>query len=163
MSVNKYKKHVLVLPEDRADHQIAHGFQLHSSVNARAIQVLPILGGWKKVRDRFVQTHITGMRNYSQRHIVMLVDFDQKQARFDKMKTPVPPDLSHRVFVIGVWSEPELLRSDSGMHFEQIGRELASECRDGTRQLWSHPLLRHNEAELERMITVLKPFLFLDP
>ncbi len=163
MSVNKYRKHVLVLPEDRADHQIAHGFQLHASVNARAIQVLPILGGWTRVRDNFEQVHIRGMRNHSQRHIVMLVDFDQKQTRFDQMKALVPQDLEQRVFVVGVWSEPESLRSDSGMNFERIGRELASECHDGTRVLWNHPLLQHNEAELERMIRVLRPFLFLEP
>jgi hypothetical protein len=48
MSVNKYEDHVLVLPEDDANRQIANGFILNSNVKERAIQVLPIADGWDK-------------------------------------------------------------------------------------------------------------------
>jgi hypothetical protein len=45
MSVNRYKPHVFILPEDGADHELADGFQLHPSlVNSRQIQVMPIVG-----------------------------------------------------------------------------------------------------------------------
>lgn len=37
MSVNKYKPHVFVIPEDDADRQIADGFVLHPGVAARQV------------------------------------------------------------------------------------------------------------------------------
>jgi len=48
MRVNKFVEHILVLPEDDANRQIVNGFILNLSVNATAIQVLPIANGWKK-------------------------------------------------------------------------------------------------------------------
>lgn len=51
--MNKYKPHVLVLPEDDANRQIANGFLLNSNLNRNAIQILPIAGGWLKVVDTF--------------------------------------------------------------------------------------------------------------
>ena len=40
MSVNVYNPHVLVLPEDDANRQIANGFLLEPSIKHRNIQVL---------------------------------------------------------------------------------------------------------------------------
>ncbi len=53
MSPNKYAPHVLVLPEDDANNDIANGFLRHDALDLRAIQVLPCAGGWGKVRDAF--------------------------------------------------------------------------------------------------------------
>jgi hypothetical protein len=47
MSVNRYKQHVLILPEDDANRQIANGFLL--DVNARQVQVQNVGGGWSAV------------------------------------------------------------------------------------------------------------------
>jgi hypothetical protein len=160
MGANKYRNHVLVLPEDRAGHEMANGFQLHESVDTRVIQVLPNAGGWSRVRDGFAQELIAGMNKYPQRYVVLLVDFDRQEARLGDMKSVIPQELVDRVFVIGVWSEPEDLRREVGLDFENIGRKLASECRDDSKDLWYHPLLQHNADELERMTAVLKPFLF---
>ena len=44
MSVNVYKPHVLVLPEDDANREIANGFLLAPSLKLRNIQVLPCAG-----------------------------------------------------------------------------------------------------------------------
>lgn len=46
MSINKYKAHLLVLPEDDANRQMANGFILDPNLNERVIQVLPPVGGW---------------------------------------------------------------------------------------------------------------------
>ena len=51
MSVNVFQPHLMVLPEDDANRQIVNGFLLDPSLNQRAIQPLPIDGGWSKVRD----------------------------------------------------------------------------------------------------------------
>jgi hypothetical protein len=49
------------------------------------------------------------------------------------------------------------------LSFEDIGEGLANDCADNTNSLWGHPLLRHNRAELDRMIAAVKPFLFQGP
>jgi Zn/Cd-binding protein ZinT len=64
MSINKYHKHILVLPEDDANRQIANGFILDSNLNDRAIQILPPAGGWTKVIDFFKNTHVSRMYQY---------------------------------------------------------------------------------------------------
>lgn len=55
MSINAYKPHLLVLPEDDANRQIADGFVLDSNCNYRAIQVLRVAGGWLKVTTAQMQ------------------------------------------------------------------------------------------------------------
>ncbi|MCU0543136.1 MAG: hypothetical protein MUE44_13345 [Oscillatoriaceae cyanobacterium Prado104] len=159
--MNKYQPHVLVLPEDDANRQIANGFILNSSVNELAIQVLPIANGWEKVVDSFKKNHVSEMRKFTQRMIVLLMDFDEDcEDRLSYVKEQIPDDLENRVFVIGVLSEPEKLRSDLRKNFEKIGETLANDCSDNTNQLWGHALLKHNKNELDRMIISIKPFLF---
>lgn len=161
MSVNKYQPHVLVLPEDDANRQIANGFILNSNVNEPAIQVLPIADGWEKVVDNFKENHISEMRKFSKRMIVLLIDFDRKEERLSYVKSQIPEDLKYRVFVLGVLSEPEDLKRSIGTgKLEKIGETLAKDCSDNTDQLWGHALLKHNKTELERMILSVKPFLF---
>ena len=41
--MNRYKPHVLVVPEDDANRQLANGFLQNPALNLRAIQVLPLL------------------------------------------------------------------------------------------------------------------------
>ncbi len=161
MSVNKFLPYVYILPEDDADRQIANGFVLDSLVNLRAVQVLPPPGGWRKVRDEFEQIHCGLMSGNPNQHIVLLVDFDDQTVdRMKQMRAFIPKSLADRVFVIGVESEPERLKVAIGTSYEQIGQDLARECRGTTRDKWSHFLLKHNSAELDRMTPILKPILF---
>lgn len=162
MTVNKYQDHILVLPEDDANRQIVIGFILNSNViNERAIQVLPIANGWGKVVDNFQDNHVSEMRRLPKRMMVLLIDFDEDyDNRFKYVKDRIPDDLENRVFVIGVLSEPEKLRSDIRKSFENIGETLAKDCPDKTNELWGHDLLKHNKMELDRMILFVKPFLF---
>jgi hypothetical protein len=57
-------------------------------------------------------------------------------------------------------SEPEDLCKKLNMKFEKIGQALAQDCADNTQTVWGHPLLKHNESELGRMVESGKPFLF---
>ena len=59
MSVNKYLPHVLVLPEDDANRQLANGFLLDRALMTRSIQVLAEAGGWTAVLDRFKSDHVS--------------------------------------------------------------------------------------------------------
>lgn len=161
MGMNKYKPHIFVLPEDDATRQIANGFVLNLTINARTIQILPPAGGWGKVLDEFEREYVCEMRKYPQRNIVLIIDFDcQVNERLNDIKTKIPQELSNRVFVLGVLSEPEKLRRNLGKNFEDIGKSLSQDCSDNTQKTWGHELLKHNKTELDRMVSFVKPFLF---
>jgi hypothetical protein len=163
MSLNKYKPHLLVLPEDDANRQIANGFILDPNLNARAIQILPPVGGWKKTLDNFRDDHAPEMKDYPERRIVLLIDFDQKYEKRLSCVKQISPELVDRVFVLGALSEPEDLKRNIGKNFEDIGEALSQDCVDNTREVWGHDLLKHNETELDRMIFSVKLFLFNQP
>jgi hypothetical protein len=74
MSINKYQPHILVLPEDRANSEMATGFLLNSKLNERSIQVLPFVRGWKTVVEKFTDDFAPTMRQYSGRTVVLLME-----------------------------------------------------------------------------------------
>ena len=160
MSINKYRPHLLVLPEDDANRQIANGFILDPNLNHRAIQVLPPSGGWKKVLEDLRNVHAPEMQKLPHRTIVLLIDFDGDERRLSYIESQIPEQLRDRVFVLGVLSEPENLRSDIQKSLESIGEALAKDCAENTNELWGHNLLKHNRTELDRMISSVKPYLF---
>lgn len=162
MSSNRYQPHLIVLPEDDANRQIANGFLNNLNLNSRAIQVLPEARGWQDVVEKFTNDYASTMRKLSQRMIVLLIDFDEDENRLGYIKQQIPSDLTDRVCVLGVLSEPERLRSSMGhrQSFEGIGEALANDCSDNTDELWKQELLKHNKPELERMVIAVKPFLF---
>jgi len=159
MSVNKYQRHVLLLPEDDANRQLAIGFLLDPLLVDRRIDVLEVAGGWTNLLDHFRSDHVAEMNRYPERHMVLLLDFDERQDRLDTAKAAIADHLVDRVFVLGVWSEPEDLRPDLGS-YETIGQNLAKDCREDTNTTWDHPLLRHNGGELDRLRERVRPFLF---
>ncbi|HAG81331.1 MAG TPA: hypothetical protein DCL61_09180 [Cyanobacteria bacterium UBA12227] len=158
--MNREKEHILVLPEDRANEEIANGFIQIPNVNSRTIKIERPAGGWKKVLKKFEEEHIAVMRQYTKSRVVLLIDFDQRDDRLSYVNSQIPDDLKERVFVLGVFSNPESLRNDVGKNFEGIGEALANNCSDNTNDLWEHELLKHNKIELNRMISSVKPFLF---
>ena len=93
MSVNNYRPHLLVLPEDSANSEMANGFLLNSNLNERLIQVLPFARGWITVVDKFIDDHVSKMRLYPDRMIALLIDFDEKENRLDYVMTRIPSDL----------------------------------------------------------------------
>ena len=162
MSVNKYRPHVFVIPEDRRDAQIANGFAQHPSVTARQIQVVEEAGGWLRVLDTFNQEYVPLLEQYADAHVVMIVDFDGDAAgRRSKFEAEIPPALQARVFVIGPRDTPESLKRSLGQTYEDIGRLLADECDGDRRETWDHELLRHNEEDRLRLLQTVKPFLFV--
>ncbi len=158
MSINKYIPHILVLPEDDANRQIAKGFV--RDLDGRFIQVVPVAGGWKKVVEQFTNHYAHTMERFPKRMMALIIDFDQSEDRFNYVRNQIPKDLKNRVFILGVLSEPEKLKKDTEKSFEDIGKSLAKDCVNNTNELWGHDLLKHNETELNRMIKDVKPLLF---
>ena len=161
MSCNRHKEHLLVLPEDDANRQIAVGFQNHLSVNFRCMQILEEARGWTNAKDTFLKTYVGSMRKYEKCLFLLLIDFDQNKDRRENIQAEIPVDLKDRVFILGTESEPEALRSDlNGKPLEKIGDVLAEECAESNHALWNHRLLKHNQPELNRLRPLLKRFLF---
>ena len=159
MSVNKHLPHVLVIPEDDANRQLANGFQLDPLLDTRRMQILEEAGGWREVLDRFAADHVPEMDRYPSRFIVLLLDFDGREDRLNTVRDAIPERLQERVFVLGAWSEPEELRQNLGS-YETIGLAMAKDCRDDTQETWAHSLLSHNAGELARLRKQVRPILF---
>ena len=161
MSLNKFIPHVYVIPEDRANEEIANGFINHDQVKARQIQVLPCGTGWCSVRDKFRIEYVPYLRTYPKGHVVMLIDFDGGYAnRLAEFEQVIPDDLKERVFVVGTGKTPEDLKKMLGKHFEPIGKSLADDCFAGTETVWSHEQLKHNDPDRQRLVQTVKPILF---
>jgi hypothetical protein len=161
MSPNKDKPHVLVLPEDDANRQLANGFHLEVPfTQQRQMQVLPVAGGWHRVLDLFQSTHAPEMDRHPHRFVVLLIDFDNQQGqRMQQARQRIPGHLIDRVFVLGASDEPEDLTTLGS--FEEVGSRLARECRDGAEATWGNDVLRHNANELARLRHQLLPILFV--
>jgi hypothetical protein len=158
MSVNKFHPHILILPEDDANKDLANGFHMEVSL-VRQMQVLPVAGGWIEVLNQFESDHIVGMDLYPNRYMVLLIDCDGQEDRYDNARRRIPEHLRDRVFILGVWSEPEALRDDLGS-LETIGMNLAKDCREETDGTWNHNLLQHNAIELARLRTCVGEIVF---
>jgi hypothetical protein len=157
---NRYRPHVLVLPEDDANRQLANGFLLDQALSTRSIRVLEVAGGWLEVVDHFLSDHAAGMKSNEHRHMVLLIDFDGKESRLSQVKARIPEDLADRVFILGALNEPEDLKSANLGSYEAIGLAMAQDCREETDKIWSHDLLRHNADELDRLRERVRPILF---
>ena len=161
MTMNKYVPHVYVIPEDDANRQIANGFVLHHRVDSRRIQVMPEAGGWNNVLRTFRAEYVNILQSWPKAHVAMLIDFDgRSDLRRAEFEQATPDALRARVFVVGSKQNPEVLKKALGKHCEQIGESLADDCDSGTKTLWGHEELNHNNADLQRMVQTVKPFLF---
>jgi hypothetical protein len=149
MSVNRERPYLLILPEDRRNHQIATGFQIE--FGRRQLQVLPVAGGWARVRDDFIDDYVGTMKTYPESFILLLVDFDDQPSRRDAIRNRIAENLRDRVFIIGTLSKPERLSAAIRSSYENIGRSIAKDCRQGNRDTFSHPLLLHNISEVDRL------------
>lgn len=159
--MNRYLPHVYVLPEDDRDRQLADGFVLHDQVKTPRIQVMPPAGGWHEVLKEFQTGYIKRLRERPLGHLVMLIDFDgDYHNRRTEFAQAIPSDLTDRVFVIGASETPEELRAALNRSFETIGRDLAEDCFANTRNVWGHAQLQHNNPDCQRLIQIVKPFLF---
>jgi hypothetical protein len=160
MSFDKYRPHLWLIPEDRANSQLANGFVLHDSVDSRRMTIDREADGWPKALSFLAERGVRMAQQYPKLYILMLIDFDNIVDRRILFEEKIPDGLKPRVFVIGSRIEAEDLKREFGMSLEQIGMRIAQECSEDRPDLCKHPLLDHNREELERMKAVVRPFLF---
>lgn len=156
--VNRERPHVYVLPEDKANGDMANGFMLQ--VSTRQIQVFNPAGGWLKVIDDFESGYVAHLHSHADCVMVLLIDFDgHHEDRLRDVKARVPLELADRVFVLGTLTRPEELKPSLGS-YETIGKALAVDCHNNTDATWCYELLRHNADEIARMRPHVCPILF---
>jgi hypothetical protein len=99
MSTNDYLPHIHIIPEDRADEEIANGFVQSLSLYNRSVQVLGPRNGWKKVRDCLNDDQFTKLRSGRGRRriLILLIDFDEDPSRLQDFKQRIPSDLLDRL------------------------------------------------------------------
>lgn len=153
MSVNKYKHHIVIIPEDDANRQIAVGFQI--ACNTAQIDIRELGKGWSKTVNAFIEQQIPMMRKYDKRHVILLIDFDNQTNRLDEIQIQIPEEFKLRTFIIGSLKTPEDVRNTLQLTFEKIGQTAFLDCNNSSSSFWSNAQLLHNEAELNRLKQVL--------
>lgn len=158
---NREKPHVYVIPEDKAERQIAIGFEGHYSVINRQLQVMPVADGWRNVGKVFEKEYLPILRRYEFAHVVMLIDFDgEGEHHRNELFEAVPSEYRNRVFVVGPSQEPEDLKGATKQTYEQIGFALANDCDGNQTAMWGHEQLKHNDDQRKLLLEIVKPFLF---
>jgi hypothetical protein len=161
MGLNKFLPHVMVLPEDEADRQLANGFyKCIDPARQGQLRILTPAGGWSEALKEFKSEHAPMMDRFPQRLMVLVIHYDGVLDRQDRAKACIPEQLQDRVFIIGVAIEPQDLGKGGMGLYEDIGAKLATDCREQTRETWNHQQLRHNSSELDRLFERVRPILF---
>ena len=161
MAVNKHKPHVVLVPEDDKDRQIANGFRDYFAVATNRFDIRNVAGGWSKVLDYFTSTMIFYLDRHADARVILFIDFDKQfESRLKLFTEAIPDECKGRVYVIGSFDTPEELSNATQLSAEAIGKKLAEECDSGSTELWQHDHLNHNASELERLRIDVKPILF---
>ncbi len=159
MSANVYQPHLLVIPEDKANQDIINGFLLRVESNERQLQVLDLANGWSKGKDKLLDLSEGHLKKYKNAHALLLIDHDGDSARGSNIKALISDDVKDRVFVIGVLSEPEKLKS-ANQKYEQIGGLIADGCKANNSDFWQQELLVHNLEEVRRLSEAVHDLFF---
>lgn len=161
MGVNRHRAHLIVVPEDDANRQIANGFEQIASLVGAQFRIATVSGGWTRVREDLLARYSQHLKRYPMALLLLLVDFDGTSNRVEEVKRDLDPSLMGRVFVLGAKTNPEDLRRAMNLSFEAIGLEVGKACLGENASLWCHELLQHNQPELQRLEASVKPFLFV--
>jgi hypothetical protein len=150
MSPNHHQPHLLVIPEDKANQDVVNGFLLQVESNERQLHVLNLANGWLKGRNMLLSLSEGHLKKFTNAHALLLIDHDGYPARGSEIKAQISDEIKDRVFVIGVLSEPEELKS-ANQKYEQIGKRIADGCKENNSDFWQQELLVHNLEEVQRL------------
>ena len=112
-----------------------------------------------KAVEKFKNDHIPDMNKFPGRYMILVIDFDKYDDRAEKIQNfDIPDTLRDRVFIIGSRTNPQSLKKELKMNGEEIGEAIARSCAEKTGTIWDHPLLKHNQAEIDRLRPVIEQF-----
>ena len=160
MSVNKYKPHLFVVPEDKADKNFAVGFELDPRLATGSFQIMSLAGGWLKAIEIIRDEHVLKLQKNKYSHVLGIIDCDGDDERIANELAKFPDDLVDRIFLLGAIQTPEVFRKNVGDKSERIGERMADECFNETFDLWNHEDLIHLSDEIQRAKHVIRPIVF---
>ena len=160
MSVNKYKPHLFVVPEDKADKNFAVGFELDARLAAGSFQIMPLAGGWLKVINIINDEYVPKLQQNKYSHVLGIIDCDGDDERIANELAKFPDEVADRIFLLGAIETPEIFRQKVGDNSERIGERMAEECFNESYDLWNHEDLAHVSYEIQRAATTIRPIVF---
>lgn len=169
MSINRYKWHLYVLPEDDATKELANGMLQAAEDWSYQVQIQHPCGGWKKTAsNEYLKETVKSyeMEKYSSCHLLLIIDFDGNEDRLETIKNGIESDpllskFKERIFVIGSLREVENLRrgiindndNKFGSAIEEVGKKLYQDC-----SLWQREDLKNSSREIYRLKAVLPSY-----
>jgi hypothetical protein len=163
MSANRYREHLLILPEDDAYEQILVGFvECLSDHVSRRVQILPLARGFEKALTQVLDDEHQ-LRRYPLGRLLVVIDFDNVAGRRESIAAQLTtrnPELADRIFFIGSLDEAEDLVKGLGRNKHAIGAAAFRACEEQIPGDWDNRLLAHNQPELTRLSTFARPLLF---
>ena len=150
---NIYKHHLIVIPEDDKYNNIVNGIVLSSNVDENIFNIFRPSGGWLKVFEQ-LEDQMKHLERLKYRHILILIDFDEKfESRYKMFFDEVPSEYLDRVFILGVNNKEfeDLQRFFSLSNFEKLAKKLVENCPDSDLSNWKNKYLECNLAEIGRM------------
>ncbi len=164
--MNKYKPNLQILCEDEINQDIArgfllgfHGFELQ---NPSPIEVCKdVTRGWKKAENQLRDEWVDKLKDNENLFLLILIDSDKRDGRIKEIRNEIPDIIKDRVFVIGCFSEPEVLKQQAHeaikeakmkVSSEAVGKVLFQHCKDNPpNNLWGLNELNHNSDEILRL------------
>ena len=124
---NKYKWHIIVIPEDDATRHIGNGLINAFPQIENCIKVLPVTRGWTRA-VKCVET--LDLQQNKFRRVLLIIDFDKNKERLDIIREKKEfSEFKDRIFIIGCFNEAEDLKKLVGKsNLEQVGKELGENC-----------------------------------
>ena len=150
---NNYKNHLRVILEDKPYRDILNGVTLSTNIKGELLDVRNPCDGWPKVFKE-LENEVKILENLKDRHLLMIIDFDEKfESRYKMFLTKVPSKYQNRVFILGVDNkESEALKGLFRISdFEKIGKKLVEDCPTSDLSNWKNKHLECNLIEIKRM------------
>jgi len=160
LSVNKFKPHLLILPEDQAVKDVVVGAVESIRVKPAAnLSIEKLLGGWRKLKDRLPECE-KYLGQYPEGRLLFIIDLDRDPKRPKEVQAWIQGEFADRIFLLSSFHEPEALQRELTGSLEMIGGTLVDDCPDDQSEAWAHSHLEHNKPELERFMASCRPILF---
>ena len=150
---NNYKHHLRVILEDDKYNSIINGIVVSPNVEDSLFDVRNPCGGWLDVFKE-LEIELRLLDKFKDRHMLMLIDFDEKfESRYKMFLTKVPSKYQNRVFILGVNNKEfeDLQRFFNLSNFEKLAKKLVEDCPDSDLSNWKNKHLKCNLAEIGKM------------
>ncbi len=156
MSVNHYKKYLIVLFEDRAYKDLFLGFNFSRK---QQIRQEPILQGFDDVYFRLTNHQsltLQELKKYQAAYVLACIDADldsQSKSKIDQLKQVLPTEYKERIFIVGSKYEAEHIKQAiiGQGKWETVSEKLENSCKNDQCKLWQNEMLQHNLEELQRL------------